>query len=39
MMQRLDGHPPELVVALLPGLVRTMLETFLDELAGHRPRS
>lgn len=37
LMQRLDGHDPHLVVALLPGLLRTMLETFVEVLA-ERPR-
>ncbi len=36
LMQRLDGHQPHLVVALLPGLLRTMLATFVDVLAEQR---
>ena len=36
LMQRLDGQPPHLVIALLPGLLRTMLETVVDVLAKKR---
>jgi hypothetical protein len=33
LMRRLDGQPPHVVVALLPGLLRTMLSAFLDVVA------
>jgi hypothetical protein len=38
LMRRLDGHPPEFVVALLPGLLRTMLAAFL-EIVGEAEQS
>ena len=37
LMQWFEGHPPHLVVALLRGLLRTMLATVVDVLA-ERPR-
>lgn len=33
LMYRLEGQPPHLVVALLPGLIRTMLAAFVEMLA------
>ena len=30
VLRRFDGHPPEIVVALLPSLVRDMLAVFVD---------
>jgi hypothetical protein len=36
LMRRLEGQPPDLVVALLPGLLRTMLATFIDVMAEER---
>ena len=30
--QRLDGHDPRLLAALLPGMVRTMLQAFVELL-------
>jgi hypothetical protein len=36
LMRRLDGQPPYVVVALLPGLIRTMLAEFVDLMAEER---
>ena len=33
VLRRFDGHPPEVVVALLPSLVRSMLAVFVDLMA------
>ena len=33
LMQRLEGAAPHLIMALVPGLLHTMLETFLEVLA------
>ncbi len=30
VLRRFDGHPPEVVVALLPSLVRSMLAAFVE---------
>jgi hypothetical protein len=38
LMQRLEGHPPHLVVALLPGLLRSMLAVCLEMLAEEEER-
>lgn len=39
LMHRLDGQAPHLVVALLPGLLHTMLAAFLEVLAEERESS
>jgi hypothetical protein len=39
LMRRLDGQPPHVVVALLPGLIRTMLAAFLDLVAEDEHRT
>ena len=36
LLRRLEGQPPELVVALLPVLIRTMLAAFLEVLEEER---
>ena len=36
IMTRLDGHPSDLVVALLPGLVRTMLAAFVEAMMAEQ---
>jgi len=36
LMRRLEGQPPDLVVALLPGLIRTMLAAFVEVMAEDR---
>ena len=36
IMTRLDGHPPDLVVTLLPGLVRTMLAAFVEVMVAEQ---
>jgi hypothetical protein len=33
LLRRLEGRPPELVVALVPSLVRTMLLAFVEVVA------
>ncbi len=33
LLQRLEGQPPELMVALLPSLIRTMLTAFVEVMA------
>jgi hypothetical protein len=39
LMRRLDGQPPHVVAALLPGLIRTMLSAVLDVMAEDQARS
>ncbi len=39
LMRRLDGEPPYVVIALLPGLIRTMLAAFLDLMAEDQQQS
>ena len=36
LMGRLDAQPSHLVVALLPGLIRTMLAAFVEVMAEER---
>lgn len=38
ILRRLEGQPPELVVALLPTLIRTMLAAFVEVMAGQQRR-
>jgi hypothetical protein len=37
ILRQVEGRPPELVVALLLSLVRTMLAAFLEAMAEQRP--
>ena len=34
--QRLEGHDPRLLAALLPGMIRTMLKAFIEVLGEER---
>jgi hypothetical protein len=36
VLRRFEGHPPEIVVALLPSLVRAMLEAFVEVVTEGR---
>ena len=36
LMSRLDGQPPHLVMALLPGLLRDMLAAFVEAMAAEK---
>ena len=38
ILTRLDGHPADMVMALLPGLVRTMLAAFVDLTVPEGPK-
>ena len=33
LLQRLEGEPPEVIIALLPILIRTMLAAFVEVMA------
>jgi hypothetical protein len=37
ILRQIEGRPSELVVALLPSLVRTMLAAFVDAIADQKP--
>ena len=39
VLRRFEGHPPEIVVALLPSLVRTMLDAFVEVMTEDPTRS
>ena len=35
ILSQMEGKPPELMIALLPSLVRTMLAAFVEVMAEH----
>ena len=39
MLRQVDQREPELVMALLPSLVRTMLAAFVEEMAKHEAKA
>ena len=39
VLRRFEGHPPEIVVALLPSLVQTMLDAFVEVMTEDPTRS
>jgi hypothetical protein len=39
ILREVEEHPPELVVALLPSLVRTMLAAFVEVMAEQRAKA
>ena len=39
ILRQMEDNPPELVMALLPSLVRTMLGAFVELMADEQERS